>query len=97
VGSGAAGADPADPARPPGPVRTCVGCRRRAPADQLRRVVRTADGGLEVGRDRPGRGAWVCPDPACAALAARRAAWTRALRAPVRPEAAAALVEDIAG
>ena len=60
-------------------------------------MVRTDDGGLVVGRHRPGRGAWLCPDPACAALAARKGAWARALRAPVRPEAVADLVEDIAG
>jgi predicted RNA-binding protein YlxR (DUF448 family) len=71
----------------PGPRRTCVGCRRRAHPDALVRVVRTPDGDLAVGRDRPGRGAWICPDPACAALARKRRAWPRALRRPVDPAA----------
>lgn len=67
----------------PGPRRTCIGCRRTAHPDELVRVVRTPDGGLAVGRHRPGRGAWVDPDPDCLALARRRRAWGRALRGSV--------------
>ena len=55
------------------------------------RVTRTDDGGLAVGRSLPGRGAWLHPDPACLGAAVRRRAFTRALRAPVRDGAAAAL------
>lgn len=73
----------------PGPRRTCIGCRRRTHPDDLVRVVRTPEGGLAVGRALPGRGAWLCPDPACAALADRRRAWARALRGPVAPGATA--------
>jgi len=81
----------------PGPRRTCVGCRRRAHPDALVRVVRTAEGDLAVGRSRPGRGAWICPDPACAALAGKRRAWPRALRGPVEPEAVDTLTAALAG
>ena len=42
------------------PVRTCIGCRRVAPADELVRVARRPDGSLAVGRHEPGRGAWLC-------------------------------------
>lgn len=80
----------------PGPRRTCVGCRRTAHPDEMVRVVRTADGGLAVGRARPGRGAWVDPDPACLALARRRRAWGRALRAPVAESALDALEVEVA-
>ncbi|MEH1128063.1 YlxR family protein [Micromonospora sp. CPCC 206061] len=67
------------------PVRTCVGCRQRAPAAELLRVVAVAS---EAGhslmpdstRRLPGRGAHVHPDPACFALAERRRAFGRALR-----------------
>ena len=52
------------------------------------RVVRAADGELEVGRTRPGRGAWLCADDEqCVELAIRRKAFGRALRAPVEPSA----------
>ncbi|WCO65410.1 YlxR family protein [Iamia majanohamensis] len=74
-----------------GPRRTCVGCRRTTHPDDLVRVVRTDDAGLVVGRHLPGRGAWICRDPACVALALRRRAFPRALRGEVRPEAVAAL------
>ena len=65
------------------PVRTCVGCRQRASSDDLVRVV-VADGALVVdlrGR-RPGRGAWLHPDPDCLARALARRAFPRALRVP---------------
>ncbi|MBA3908054.1 MAG: DUF448 domain-containing protein, partial [Pseudonocardiales bacterium] len=48
----------AAPARPT-PVRTCVGCRKRSPADSLLRVV--AVNGVvtpDLRRRLPGRGAW---------------------------------------
>jgi len=60
------------------------------------RVVRTAAGELGVGRHLPGRGAWLCGDtPACAAVAARRGAFSRALRAAVSEEAVATLRERL--
>ncbi|MFG3643236.1 YlxR family protein [Micromonospora sp. NPDC047762] len=67
------------------PERTCVGCRKRAPASELLRVVAVRD---EAGhslrpdprRRLPGRGANMHPDPACFALAVRRRAFGRALR-----------------
>jgi len=68
------------------PVRTCVGCRKRAQASELLRVVAVErDGGEfavepDPARIRPGRGAHLHPDPACLALAERRRAFGRALR-----------------
>ena len=61
-----------------GPVRTCVGCRRRGPADGLVRL-RLGPEGLVTGPG-PGRGAWVCSS-ACFEQALRRGALWRALRA----------------
>lgn len=79
------------------PERTCVGCRRRAPAGQLLRVVAVADetGSEEIGyslrpdpaRRLPGRGAHLHPDAACLALALRRRAFGRALRIAGVPDA----------
>ncbi len=67
--------------RPAEPVRTCVGCRTRAAATGLLRVV-AVDGALvpDPRRRQPGRGAWVHPDLGCLRLAERRRAFPRALR-----------------
>lgn len=66
------------------PVRTCVGCRRRAPASQLLRVVVPAPGPLiltpDPARKLPGRGAHLHVQPDCLAQALRRRAFGRALR-----------------
>ena len=44
-----------------GPVRTCVGCRRRAHPGLLIRIVAQSDPpGYRVGRLLAGRGAWLC-------------------------------------
>ncbi|WP_344689754.1 YlxR family protein [Blastococcus jejuensis] len=65
------------------PVRTCVGCRKRAPADELLRVV-VRSGALvpDPRRRLPGRGASVHPTPECLRAAERRRAFPRALRLP---------------
>jgi predicted RNA-binding protein YlxR (DUF448 family) len=66
-------------------VRTCVGCRQRASAAELLRVVSVEHGAQfrlvpDPGRRLPGRGAHVHPRPACVAIAERRRAFGRALR-----------------
>lgn len=69
---------------PSGPMRTCVGCRRRASAAELLRVVAGPDASLapDPRRRLPGRGAWVHPVLDCVDLAERRRAFARALRVP---------------
>ncbi|MPY99658.1 MAG: DUF448 domain-containing protein [Actinophytocola sp.] len=64
-----------------GPVRTCIGCRKRASVSELLRVV-AVEGRVVVDERRrmPGRGAWLHVDPGCLATAARRRAFPRALR-----------------
>ena len=60
-----------------------MGCRTRAPADGLLRVVAVAGVVTPDPRRRlPGRGAWLHPDPACLNRAERRSAFSRALRVP---------------
>jgi uncharacterized protein len=63
------------------PVRTCVGCRERAPVTDLLRVV-ARDGTLvpDPRRRLPGRGASLHPTPECLHAAVRRRAFPRALR-----------------
>jgi len=63
------------------PVRTCVGCRGRAPRSALIRVVHS-NGELVLDERAvlPGRGAWLHPTPECLDAAMRRRAFARALR-----------------
>ncbi|WP_084161388.1 YlxR family protein [Nocardia sp. BMG51109] len=73
-------------APPSGPVRTCVGCRKRELAADLLRVVALSSDteGVAVVPDPrhglPGRGAWLHPASACLSTAVRRRAFGRALR-----------------
>jgi uncharacterized protein len=57
------------------PERTCVGCRRSRPKNELIRLVRSADGGaiVDVAGRAPGRGAYVCSQR-CAERGKRRLA-----------------------
>ena len=76
-------ADTSEPS--PGPVRTCVGCRRRSARSVLLRVVAVEVDGVwsvvpDPGHKLAGRGASLHPDPACFGLAERRRAFVRALR-----------------
>ncbi|HVX20342.1 MAG TPA: YlxR family protein [Acidimicrobiales bacterium] len=80
------------------PVRTCVGCRRPAPAEDLIRIVLRPDGSLAVGRSLPGRGAWLCRGSTqCLDQAQRRRGLDRALRATLAPGAVDDLRRHLAG
>ncbi|SEC36147.1 Protein of uncharacterised function (DUF448) (plasmid) [Tsukamurella tyrosinosolvens] len=85
-GNPGSGAGPRAAGDVPGPVRTCIGCRRRAPATELIRVVASdeVDGARTVVVDErrrlPGRGAWLHDDPSCREQARKRNAFRRALR-----------------
>jgi predicted RNA-binding protein YlxR (DUF448 family) len=71
-------------ARRHAPERTCIGCRRKTGPAGLVRVARRPDGSLAVGRNEPGRGAWLCTGSAeCFDIAVRRRAVARALRCEV--------------
>jgi predicted RNA-binding protein YlxR (DUF448 family) len=63
------------------PLRTCLGCRQRAPQSDLIRVV-VVGGALvaDLHRRMPGRGAYLHPDLQCLERAAKRRAFPRALR-----------------
>lgn len=63
------------------PLRTCVGCRQRAPQSDLIRVVVVGVALVaDLHRRMPGRGAYVHPDLKCLERAAQRRAFPRALR-----------------
>jgi len=65
------------------PVRTCVGCGRKAPQSELLRFTAQA-GTLTPGRTQPGRAAYTCRRLACYERAVDRRAFNRALRRTVR-------------
>jgi predicted RNA-binding protein YlxR (DUF448 family) len=66
------------------PVRSCIGCRRKAAQCELIRIARRPDGTLAIGRTLPGRGAWLCAGSLpCFELAVRRHGFAKALRATV--------------
>jgi predicted RNA-binding protein YlxR (DUF448 family) len=67
------------------PIRSCVGCGRKAPQSQLLRFV-AKDGRLEPGSNEPGRGAYTCRRLACFERALSRRAFNRTLRQTVQIE-----------
>ena len=79
------------------PLRQCLGCREMKPKSELIRVVRSPEGevSLDFRGKKPGRGAYLCPDPACLAKAKKSRAIERAFSVPVGPEVYAALEEQM--
>jgi predicted RNA-binding protein YlxR (DUF448 family) len=88
--------------RSEGPVRICVGCRKRELAVGLLRVVAVSTGNgecaviVDATGSLPGRGAWLHPAPQCAHEAIRRRAFTKALRITGTPDTSA-VVEQVRG
>jgi predicted RNA-binding protein YlxR (DUF448 family) len=69
------------------PTRTCAVCRRTYPKREMTRIVRVTDGSIhrdETGR-MPGRGTYICHDPACRDAERSAAAVKRALGAEPAP------------
>ena len=78
-------------------MRQCVGCREMKPKKELIRVVRSPEGqvSLDFRGKLPGRGAYVCPDPACLARARKSRALERAFETALPPEVWQALEEQM--
>ena len=79
------------------PMRQCVGCREMKPKKELIRVVRSPEGqvSLDFRGKLPGRGAYVCPNPACLAKTKKSKALERAFSAPLPEEVYPALEEQM--
>jgi uncharacterized protein len=67
------------------PIRSCVGCGRKAPQSDLLRFV-AEEGRLVPGAGRPGRGAYTCRRLQCFERALARRAFNRTLRRTVLVE-----------
>jgi predicted RNA-binding protein YlxR (DUF448 family) len=65
------------------PIRSCIGCGRKAPQGQLLRFA-VVDGQLVPGAAVAGRGAYTCRRLACFERAVSRRAFNRTLRKTVR-------------
>lgn len=70
------------------PMRQCLGCRDMKPKRELIRVVRSPEGeiSLDFKGKAPGRGAYICPAPACLKQAIKAKALERAFSTQI-PEA----------
>ena len=70
------------------PMRQCVGCREMKPKKELIRVVRSPEGAisLDFRGKAPGRGAYVCPDPACLKRAMKSKALERGFETTIPQE-----------
>lgn len=70
------------------PMRQCLGCREMKPKRELIRVVRSPEGEitLDFKGKAPGRGAYICPAPACLKQAIKAKALERAFSTQI-PEA----------
>lgn len=49
------------------PQRTCMGCNEKKDKNQLIRIVKSSNGGIELDRNgkKEGRGAYICDDVKC--------------------------------
>ena len=79
------------------PQRQCMGCRERKEKRQLIRVVRKTDGtvSLDFSGKVSGRGAYICPDPACLAKAQKSKALERSLEVPIAEEVYSRLAKEM--
>ena len=75
------------------PMRQCLGCREMKPKRELIRVVRSPEGEitLDFRGKANGRGAYLCPDPACLKKAIKARALERAFSAQIPAEVYEAL------
>lgn len=81
------------------PARQCIGCMTSRPKKELVRVVRAPDGSISIDPigKKPGRGAYICPDPECLAKAKKKKALERCFEQPVPAEVYEALAAQLAG
>lgn len=81
------------------PSRSCVGCGETKPKKELIRIVRSPEGeiSLDPGGKKPGRGAYICPNPECLKKARKQKRLERSLECEVGEEVYAALEAELSG
>jgi len=70
------------------PQRMCVGCRTMKSKKELIRVVRSPIGeiSLDGSGKKPGRGAYICPDPQCLKMARKNKGLEKAFKVKIDDE-----------
>ena len=81
------------------PTRRCVGCSEHRVKNELIRVVRTPQGEVVLDRTgkKNGRGAYLCPDPACLKKAVKSGRLGTNLSCEIPPQVMQALEKEITG
>lgn len=81
------------------PLRQCLGCREMKPKRDLIRVVRSPEGAisLDFHGKKPGRGAYLCPNPECLKRIRKSRALERAFSLPIPEEVYNALEKEMEG
>ena len=79
------------------PARMCVGCREMKAKKELIRVVRSSEGNiaLDLTSKAPGRGAYLCQNPACLERAIKTKALERALEHKIDEQVLEQLREEL--
>lgn len=79
------------------PLRQCSGCRERKEKKELLRVLRTPEGDvvLDTTGRRNGRGAYLCPNPACLKKAMKSHSLERALETSIPEEVYERLLSEM--
>lgn len=77
--------------------RTCIGCGETHNKKEMVRIVRSPEGEVSLDRSgkKPGRGAYVCPNPACIEKAFQSKSLEKALQVKVPPETKEALLAEL--
>ena len=81
------------------PQRQCMGCRERKAKRDMIRIVRQPEGtvALGFGGKMNGRGAYICPDPACLKKVQKSKALDRSLEVTIPEEVYDRLVKEMEG
>ena len=79
------------------PLRQCLGCREMKPKRELIRAVRSPEGevSLDFRGRKPGRGAYVCPNPECLKKARKARPLERAFSCQIPEEVWDALEREM--
>ena len=81
------------------PLRQCHGCREMKPKRELIRVVRSPEGeiSLDFHGKKPGRGAYLCPQPECLKRIRKSKALERSFSLPIPEDVYDGLEEQMKG
>ena len=78
------------------PLRKCVACNQMLPKDELFRLVKIdGDISIDLSYKAQGRGAYVCRNRDCIALAEKKKSFNRAFKRPVSQEVISNLYTEL--